>query len=320
MSSRPRVLVTDYTWADTGRERAILKEIGAELIEAPAVDEASLVAYARDVDAILTCFGQVTANVIASAGPRLKVIARYGVGVDNIDVVEATNRGVPVTNVPDYCVDEVAEHVIAGIFALERGITVYDRARAEDAHLRTDLGTRRISDRTLGIIGGGRIGSATARLATSLGMRTLVHHPTGRAGAALADLLSDSDYISLHVPLTPETSEMVDADFLAAMKPTSFLLNAARGGVVDTVALADALDQGRIAGAALDVVESEDADAISRLRSHERVILTPHTAFYSLESVRALADTAARSVVDVLTGRAPHHLVNTLTPGADAHG
>lgn len=311
MSGAPRILVTDYTWADTRRERAVVREIGAELIEASATDEATLIEQSRGVDAILTCFAQVTANVIAAAGSGLRVIARYGVGVDNIDVDAASARGIPVTNVPDYCVTEVAEHVLAGIFALERGITVYDRAsRAGDAHLQTELATRRISNRTLGVIGGGRIGTEVARIASAMGMRVLVHHPSGRAGAALRQLLAESDYVSLHVPLTPRTAGMVDGDFLRAMRPESFLLNAARGGIVDSVALADALEQGEIAGAALDVVDVDHPAVAERLRQHPRVILTPHTAFYSIESIETLADEAAQSVADVLAGRTPRHIVN----------
>ena len=176
--SAPKVLITDYTWPDTALERRVLSEIDAEVIEAPNGDEDTLARLAQGASAIMTCFAHVTPAVIDAAAATLKVVARYGVGVDNIAVDTATHRGIPVTNVPAYCVDEVAEHVLAMIFALERGLPTYDRAvRDNDWRLRADLGTRRIRGRTVGIVGGGRIGSALAERCEALGMRVLIHHP-----------------------------------------------------------------------------------------------------------------------------------------------
>ena len=167
-----RVLVTDYTWADTSIERGVLDEVGAEVVEAPTGDEAELVGLVSDCDAILTCFAQVTPAVVR-AGPRLRVIGRYGIGTDNIAVDVATERGIPVTNVPEYCSDEVAEHVLAMILSLVRGLHRYDRAiREGDWSLTTGLPTRRIAGSTLGIVGHGPIGRALERRARASGWRS----------------------------------------------------------------------------------------------------------------------------------------------------
>ncbi|WP_291279969.1 C-terminal binding protein [Galactobacter sp.] len=309
---RPKVLITDHTWPDTGVERGILAELDADVVEAPAADEESLIEAARGADAIITCFANVSERVIEAAGTGLRVIARYGTGVDNIDVGAATARGIPVTYVPVYCVDEVAEHALALIFALERGVTSYDRAsRGGGSALDTGLGTRRISGRTLGLIGGGRIGRAVEQRATALGMSVLMHHPSGRDGSVpLPRLLAEADYVSLHLPLTDGTRHLVNHEFLAAMRPGSFLINTARGPIVDTAALAQALNDGPIAGAGLDMVDDAESAAGHAVLEHPRTIVTPHVAFYSDESIASLADQAARSVVDVLTGREPANTVS----------
>ncbi|MGO3141176.1 MAG: C-terminal binding protein [Galactobacter sp.] len=308
----PRVLITDHTWPDTSVERSVLAEIGAEVVEAAATDENSLIEAARGVDAIITCFATVSERVIEAAGPGLRVIARYGTGIDNIDVGAAAARGIPVTYVPVYCVDEVAEHTLALIFALERAITNYDRAgRDGTSALDTTLGTRRISGRTLGLIGGGRIGQAVAQRATALGINVLTHHPSGKAGSVpLPRLLAESDYVSLHLPLTEGTKHLVDHEFLASMRPGSFLINTARGPIVDTAALAHALSEGTIAGAGLDMLDQAESEAGQLVLQHPRSIVTPHVAFYSDESIASLAEQASRSVVDVISGREPANIVS----------
>lgn len=303
-----RVLVTDYTWADTSVEAAVLGEVGAELVHAPTGEEAELVELVRDCDAILTCFRHVTPAVVR-AGTGLRVIGRYGVGTDNIAVDVATELGIPVTNVPVYCADEVAEHVIALLFALVRGIPRYDRAiRAGDWSLATGLPTRRIAGTTLGIVGHGPIGRALERRARGLGMDVLVHTRSG--GVALARLLAESDHVSLHVPATAETERLVDADFLAAMKPTAYLVNCARGAVIDHDALLAALRDGTIAGAGLDVFDPEPLPAGHPLLELPNVVATPHTAFYSAESIASLARLAAENVAAVLSGGRPASVVN----------
>jgi D-3-phosphoglycerate dehydrogenase len=313
-----QVLVTDYTWASTEVEQRILAEVGASLIVAETGREDELIDLATQADGILTCFAQVTGRVIAAA-PRLQVIGRYGIGVDNIDVAEATRRGIPVANVPAYCVDEVAEHVIALLMAHARGIALYDRAvRAGDWALSTGLPLRRVAGTTLGIVGFGRIGRALAPRGLGLGMEVLVcgHGPdvTGVPGGVsvveIEELAARSDYISLHVPLTSATTGMVDKDFLSLMKPTAYLINTSRGAVIEQEALLDALEAGRLAGAALDVFTPERLPADHPLLASRRLLATPHVAFYSEQSVRELATRAAANVAVALSGGRPDTVVN----------
>jgi D-3-phosphoglycerate dehydrogenase len=311
--SRFTVLITDRTWPAAEREMAVLAEVDARVIEAPTGAEAELVALAAEADGILTCFAQVTPAVI-SAAPRLKVIGRYGIGVDNIAVAAASARAIPVTNVPAYCVDEVAEHVIGVMFCLARGLHRYDRAvRAGDWSLTSAAPVHRIAGRTLGIVGFGRIGQAVAGRARGLGLHVLAHAPRAVPGVervALLELARRADFVSLHVPLTADTEGLIDRDFIDAMKPGAVLINAARGAVVDQAALTEALLAGRIAGAGLDVFVPERLPAGHPLLGLETVLATPHTAFYSEESLADLATLAARGVAAVLAGRRPEHVVN----------
>jgi D-3-phosphoglycerate dehydrogenase / 2-oxoglutarate reductase len=325
---RKRVLVTDFTWPDTRVEAAILDAAGADLVVAGTGDEAELLELVGDADAILTCFNHVTPAVVR-AGTRLQVIGRYGIGTDNIAVDVATELGIPVTNVPEYCTDEVAEHALALLFALVRGLHRYDRAvRAGDWTLAPGLPTRRIAGSTLGIVGFGRIGRALAERARALRMHVLVHtrrpeaaRDAGFEPAELDELATRSDFVSLHVPLVEETRGLVDAAFLARMKPTAHLINVARGALVDHDALARALASGEIAGAGVDVFAPERLPADHPLLACANLLATPHTAFYSSQSIADLAALAARNVADILSGRRPASVVNpeVLALGRWAH-
>jgi D-3-phosphoglycerate dehydrogenase / 2-oxoglutarate reductase len=304
----PKVLVTDYTWADTSVEAAVLAEVGAELVHAATGDEDELVGLVGDCAGILTCFKRVTPAVLR-AGTGVKVVGRYGIGTDNIAVDVATELGIPVANVPEYCSDEVAEHVLALLFSLVRGVPRYDRAvRAGNWSLAPGLPTRRIAGMTLGIVGHGPIGRAVEQRARALGMEVLVHTRAG--GVPLAELAARSDVVSLHVPATLDTEHLVDAEFLRAMKPTAYLINCARGVVVDQDALVEALSQGTIAGAGLDVFVPEHLAADHPLLALDTVVATPHTAFYSEQSIGELARLAAENVAAVLRGGRPAAVVN----------
>lgn len=313
------VLVTDYTWDSTEREAAVLGQVGASLVVAETGEERELLELVPSADAILTCFAQVTPAVVR-AGERLKVIGRYGIGVDNIAVDDATRRGIPVTNVPAYCLDEVAEHVLALILCMARGLHLYDRAvRRGNWELATGRPIPRIAGSTLGIVGFGKIGRTLAAKAGGLGLRVMAHSPStpaeeiraaGAEPVALLELARRSDFVSLHLPLTGRTRNLVGQDFLAAMKPDAYLVNAARGGVIDREALERALARGRIAGAALDVFEPERLDPGDPLLAQERLLATPHVAFYSEQSVADLATLAARNVAAVLAGDRPADVVN----------
>jgi D-3-phosphoglycerate dehydrogenase len=264
----------------------------------------------------MTCFARVTPAVIDSARD-LRVVARFGVGVDNIAVERASARAIPVTYVPDYCVAEVAEHALALLLSQARSVARYNRSVKGGAwDLSVGAPLRRIEGRTLGLIGCGRIGTRLATKATGLGLHVLVYDtapiepPRGARSVSLDELLEQSDFISLHVPLTPETRGIVDESMLRRMKPTAYLINTARGGLVDTAALAHALREGWIAGAGLDVLPQEPIAADDPLLKLDNVVLTPHVAFYSEESLADLRRRTTQSVVDVLAGRAPEHLAN----------
>ncbi|MFF2486204.1 C-terminal binding protein [Microbacterium sp. NPDC058062] len=313
------VLVTDYTWDSLEIERRELARVGASLVVAPDAEEATLEELVIEADAILTCFGRVTPAVLR-AGRRLRVVGRYGIGTDNIAVETATEMGIPVTNVPDYCVDEVAEHTMALAFGLARSVTTFDRNIREG---RWDLGRgrpiRRMRGQTLGLLGLGSIGRAVAERAVALGLHVIAHvrsgvpadlEALGVENVSMRELAARSDILSLHVPLTDATRHIVDRSMLGAMKETAFLINTARGGVIDQEALVEALDGGIIAGAGLDVFTPEHLDPGHPLFAHPRVIATPHVAFYSEESVAELASRAAANVATVLSGWRAHDTVN----------
>ena len=318
----PTVVVTDRAWSDTAAEDAVLAAAGARVLLAETGEEDELERLVVEADAILTCFKRVSARVIEAAD-ALAVIGRYGVGVDNIDVAAATRRRVIVTNVPTYCTDEVAEHVFAMVFAHCRGLLAFDqmaRAHAAKAAIAAAAGkSRRIAGPTMGVVGFGHIGQAVVARAIGLGMAVLVHDPlvdpqrivsVGATPVDLDTLARRSDVVTLHVPLVPATVKMVDAGFLSRMREGAFLINAARGGVVDLDALAVALSDGAIAGAGLDVTDPEPLPADHPLRRAPNTILTPHVAFSSRESLRDLQTIAANNVVQVLHGVRPAPIVN----------
>lgn len=318
----PTVLVTDRAWTDASAEQHLLSEAGVNVVVAEVGDREELSRLVVEADAILTCFKTVSADVI-DAGPRLQVIGRYGVGVDNIDVSAATQRGIIVANVPAYCVDEVAEHVLAMVFAHYRGLFGLDRMTRTGAPM-ADItvasgASRRVSGRTIGVVGFGHIGQAVVARSVCLGMTVLVHDPradsrrisaAGAEPVALDVLASRADVVTLHVPLVAATAKMIDHDFIGRMKKEAFLVNASRGGVVDLDALAAALHSGAIGGAGLDVTDPEPLSADHPLLSAPNTILTPHVAFSSRESLHDLQTIAARNVIDVLEGRRPASIVN----------
>jgi D-3-phosphoglycerate dehydrogenase len=311
-----KVLLTDYAWPDLEIERNILADYDAELVVAPDRELPTLISLAPGADAIMTNWSDVPASLIDAAA-NCRIIARLGIGLDNIDVRHATRRGIPVTNVPDYCLIEVAEHTMALLLALARKIGVFhENARAGRYDLAAGFPLRRIEGQTLGIVGLGQIGRRVAAKARGLGLRILATSRSRRdpmAGVAWAEvkeLLPASDFVSLHVPLNDETRGIVGAGELALMKPTAFLINTARGGLVDHRALAKALAGGKLAGAALDVQDREPPDLSQPPYNDPRVIVTPHAAFYSSESVEELRRRVAHQVGVRLSGRRPETVVN----------
>ena len=320
--SKFKVLITDYVWPTTEPEETVLREeADAVAVVAPDGSEETLISLAADVDAIMTCFAQVTPNVLRAA-PSCVAVGRFGVGVDNIAVDTATELGMAVTYVPDYCVDEVSDHVMALLLAFNRRITLFDNSVKNDGWGSIPLTMRimRLRGKTLGVVGFGRIGQAVAQKALAFGFRVLAFDPYMTAeqcalrGARkvedMDDLLRESDFVTLHSPLNDETRGLIGARELDVMKSEAFLINCARGPLIDESALYDALTSGGIAGAGLDVMEDNHPPSDHPLLGLDNIIITPHVAFFSQEATLELEQRAAREVAYVLTGRMPDNLVN----------
>lgn len=315
-----KVLITDIAWPAPAAERAVFEAAGLEWVLAPNGDEATLSDLARGAGAIATCWAQVTRAVIDAAGPSLRHIARFGVGVDNIDVAHATSRDILVTNLPDYCVDEVADQTMALLLGLNRRLLQLDRVlRAGGWGPQSAGKLYRLRGRTLGVIGLGRIGANVAAKAAAFGMNVIAFHPRlaereiaarGARSVDLAALFAASDYLSLHCPLNDSTRQIVNAQTLATMKASAAIINTSRGGLVDTDALIAALQSGRLAGAGLDVLDSEPLPAGHPIYALETVIVSPHAGFYSEDSVEELQRRVAEEVARVATGQPPLHPLN----------
>ena len=317
MTVSQTVLLTDYAWPDVAIEAGIIERAGLHLVTGPAkpasAEAITRLASEHQPVAIMTNWATVSADAIA-ASSRLRIVTRLGVGLDNIAVDEATRRGIWVTNVPDYCLEEVSDHAVAMLLAWARGLTHFDRevkaGRWEPASARL----HRVRDLTCGLIGLGRTGRRTAEKLRGLGMRLLGHarHADavidGVEMATLQELLRRSDAVIVHLPLTPATRHLIDRERIALMKAGAFLINVSRGAVLDTAALVDALESGRLSGAALDVLEDEPRIPPGLLRSN--VILTPHIAFSSTASLRELRRKASEEVVRVLRGEPPEQARN----------
>jgi D-3-phosphoglycerate dehydrogenase len=311
------VLVTDHSFPDLSIEERILGELGAAVTLAPPGAEPELLERAPSADAILTNWRPVTAAVL-DAAVKCRTVARYGVGVDNIDVAHATELGIVVSNAPGFCTDEVADHTIMLLLALVRGLVPLTAdIRAGGWDNRAGGLPWRLRGRTLGLVGLGAIGEAVAHRARALGLEVVAYRRSAAPGpegvrtvAALPELLAAADIVSLHLPLTPATRGLIGAAELALMKDGALLINTARGALVDTAALLRALDEGRLGGAGLDVTDPEPPPPGHPLRDHPGVIVTPHAAFYSAGSVAEVSTRAAGHVAQVLRGEVPDHVVN----------
>jgi len=318
--SRPQVVNVDCNFV-YDVERRQIEAAGGELVLRRASTEDEIVAACTDATVVLLEFPHtpLTARVIAAL-PACRAIVRYGVGIESVDQAEATRRGVVVANTADFCTEEVSDHAAALLLASARKICFFDRKIRsggwQDFKLSPPL--RRMSSMTLGLVGWGRIAQAVARKMQGFGLRILVTDPFVRSMppgspvelVGMDRLLRESDLVSLHLPLTPETKHLIGEDALRAMKPTAFLVNTSRGGVVDQPALVRTLEENRLGGAALDVFEEEPLPADSPLRSMDQVVMTPHYAASSLDSMAHLHRTVADSVEAILRGFWPPFPVN----------
>ena len=316
-----RVVITDFTEPGHDVESAVFAASGLDIDLVGAAESArrGLASEAANADALLVQFAPIRSEMI-EALTRCRVISRYGIGVDMIDIEAASKAGIPVANVPDFCIDEVSTQTIGFLIDLNRRTiplnTHVHAGRWGSAPPVTP--PRRLAGQVLGIVGLGAIGRAAAVKACALGLRVVAYDPyaTDAAGAELVgldELLDTADYVTLHCPLTEETRGLIGAKQLAAMKPTAYLLNLSRGPVVDQGALLAALEAGEIAGAALDVMATEPPAADDPLLGRPDVMITPHTASWSAESALQLRRDAAQNVVDVLSGRMPRSVVNAVS-------
>jgi D-3-phosphoglycerate dehydrogenase len=318
----PTVLVTDFTFDRLDIEEAILGPLGAAIDARQCRTEADLLEVVAEADYVLTQFAPITERVIAAMS-RARLIVRYGIGVDNVDLDAARDRGIPVCNVPAYCIDEVADHALALLLAATRRLAANGRLVHEGGWgLAVPLDQMKsLRAMTVGIVGFGRIGRAVADRLRGFGCRVLAVDPNvpasefaahGAAAVALETLLAESDAVTLHCPATPATRHLIDRAAIARLKPGAILINVARGDVVETPALIDALRDGRISAAGLDVVESEPLPAESPLRSMDGVLVTSHIASTSANAVRTLRESAAAAIARSIQGEPPIHVVNGL--------
>jgi len=312
--SRYKVVVSDQVFPSVEVERGLLADIDAELSVATG-DVESVLATAENADAILNTYLPWTADSIARL-EKCKIIARYGIGFDNVDLKAAADAGIVVTNVPDYSVEEVATHALALILAtLRKVVTADDSVRAGTWSIDNFRPIRRLSTLTVGLLGYGRIARRIAAPLAALGAEIIAHDPYLQAGADMPPLLElrtvlgRADIISLHLPLTDETRGIIGIDALALMKPDAILINTSRGPLVDLDALTSALRNRQIGAAGLDVFEVEPLDA-SRVEGVPNLIVTPHMAYYSEEALAESQRKAATQVIKVLTGEKPDYQVN----------
>jgi D-3-phosphoglycerate dehydrogenase len=310
-----------HVTAPSAEEPDELRSAGARLVVAGDARHGEIADLVRSADALLCAAITVGADLIEPAR-RLRVVTKLGTGVDNIDIAAATEHGVAVTNVPGFSTDDVAEHTIALILACAKKVPHLDRAAREgdwDVRLRTRQDT--VAGKTLGLVGFGKIGRAVARLATALGMHVLAYDPLvdqkdmlsfGQVepAASLQALLSRADFVSLHVPLTPDTHHLIAARELSLMEPTAYLINCARGALVDEAALVEAVTSATIAGAGLDVLEEEPPRPGTPVLNCPNVVLTPHCAAHTDRALGLLRRTALRSILQALRGEWPDNVVN----------
>lgn len=311
-----KVVITDCNHPSIEIERKILSKINAELILSNCNTEENIIKVASDADGIINQRVSITRRVIKSLN-KCKIIVRYGVGVDNIDVKAATEYGIIVANVPDYCIDEVSSHAIGLILGCARGIILFN-SKVKEKRWGFSLAKPlfRTQGKTLGIFGLGRIGSVVAKKSIGFGLKIIACDPyvskinTKIKMVNFPQLLSESDFISINASLTDETWHTFGEDELRAMKKSAYLINTARGVIVDEKALYKALRERWIAGAGLDVLEKEPPDWDNPLLKLDNVIFTPHSAFYSEESYIELKTKAAKTVLSVLIGKLPKTIIN----------
>ncbi|MFB5662305.1 C-terminal binding protein [Alteribacillus sp. HJP-4] len=314
-----KVVITDYEFATLAPEEKVLAQADVEFVKAQCKTEEEVIEACRDADGIINQYAPISRAVIEKL-ENCKVISRYGVGVNTIDIDAATERGIIVANVTDYCMDEVSDHALALIMACSRKVTLLNNAvKSGNWDYKAGVPIFRLRGRTLGLVGFGKIPQTLAVKAQALGLKVIAHDPYVNKETArelnteiveLDELCERSDFISVHAPLVESTRGMMSTRQFSLMKKEAFIVNTARGPVIDEKALIGALQEGEIAGAGLDVVEEEPISSDSPLLEMDQVILNPHVAWYSEESQLELKTKTAQNVTDVLKGSYPAYLFN----------
>lgn len=315
-----KVVITDYAFADTDLERAVLAPVGCRLESLKAGKDQALIDLVKDADAVITQFSPINAAVIG-AMQQCRVIVRYGIGVDNVDLKAAAAKNIPVCNIPDYCIDEVADHTLALILAATRQIVPCDNViKSGQWKLPVPVtALHALKDMTVGLVAFGRIAREVAARLKSFKCRILVFDPlvsaatvteAGYVPVTLDELFAQSDLVSLHCPSTEKTKYMINATTIAKLKKGVILVNASRGTLVDTPALVAALQSGHISAAALDVTDPEPPGADHPLLKFPNVVITPHDASATPQSVKKLRTTAANLAALALRGEKLPNIVN----------
>jgi D-3-phosphoglycerate dehydrogenase len=312
------VAVADSVFPNLDPAREVLSAIGAELQLASDSSPESVLKVASNADALLVTYAKINGDMIRQM-KKCRIVSRFGIGVDNVDLDAATAAGIVVTKVPDYCIDEVSDHAMALLLAAVRKIPMAtEQVHAGTWKMPNFVPIHRLRGSVLGLVGFGRIPQLVAPKAQAFGLRVIAYDPFipkevfSKAGVEQVDfpqLLKTADYVSIHSPLTPETKGLFNADTFGQMKKGAYIVNTARGPIIDEAALAQALDSGQIAGAALDVMGNEPP-INSPLMGNRKAIITPHTSFYSEESLVELQTKASQEVANVLTGKPPRNPVN----------
>ena len=310
-----QVIITDCDHGSIREEKEEFVRMGAELILAQAQKEDDLIRVCKEADGLLNQYALLTRKVLKSL-PKCKVISRYGVGVDSVDLKAATDLGVIVANVPDYCMDEVANQTIAMILTLIRKTAFFDRkVKSGEWDFHQGIPIYRTSGKTLGLIGCGKIGLEVAKRISAFGVRVMTFDPyleKASEGIELKDfdtVLKESDFISIHCPLNDSTRHLIGDKEFKKMEKKPLLVNTSRGPIIDEKALIQALREGLLSGAGLDVLEKEPPDSKNPMLKMENVVLSPHISFYSAESISELKRRTAKNVADVLMGKWPGSVV-----------
>lgn len=311
-----KIVISDYAWPNIDIEKDYFKSKSIDLDVSSGKED--LIDKIKDADGLLFCFQDIDETVLRSA-KNLKAAQRYGIGVDNINIKVATELGIVVSNIPDYCIDEVSDHALSMILAINRMIVPDSKMVKLGKWNDVKKSNRvfRLSDATLGVVGFGRIGRRLANKAKVLGLNVIAYDPyineevyDGVKLVSFDQVISSSDILSLHVPLTEETNHLISYKELEKMKENAILINVSRGGLIDEKALSEYLKSGKVRGVGLDVMEDHNPSSTNPLFEYENVIVTPHTAFFSQESSEELQIRSCEQLYGVLNGKKPKFLIN----------